>query len=94
MHDIMAGDIRENEDILLELNSQKHEKWVSYSGIVGAALSILLSAVFLALCLRCQKQRRNNSSNISNNNSNEAVLSYRSLLDSGERVEVNDSPTT
>ena len=92
MHDIMAGDIRENEDLLLELSEKKHEKWISYSGIVGAALSILLTVVFLALCLRCQKQRKSNSSHITNDNSNDAVISYRSLLSSGEGVEVTDHP--
>ena len=62
-------------------------------GIVGAALSILLSTLLLVLYLRCHKQRRSNS-NTGNNNRNEMEPSNHTLLGSGERVDGPDNPIT
>ena len=58
-HDILATDIRENEDMLMQL-SQPRDDYVpysAYSGYFGAALSVLLAIVFLAMCIKCHRRR-------------------------------------
>lgn len=57
-HDMLAGDIRQNEDMLVQISEEQTiGRAVNYSGYAGAALSLIVLALILAVCIRfkCQK---------------------------------------
>jgi hypothetical protein len=60
-HDMLAGDIRQNEDMLVQINEEQNVvRAANYSGYVGSILSIIVIALILAVCIRfkCQKCKR------------------------------------
>lgn len=59
-HDVLAADIRENEDMLMQLNTVTVEPFSqagTYAGYIGAMLSIILVLVFLGMCIKCKKRK-------------------------------------
>ena len=63
-HDMLNNDIRENEDLLEQLNAPQLDEPIStvgkYVGFVGAALSLVIVIVALILCFKCRKGNSNN----------------------------------
>ena len=59
-HDLLAVEIRENEDMLLELSTPKepdvHATWGVYVGYIGAALSIIIGVIFIGMFIKCKKR--------------------------------------
>ncbi len=61
-HDMLASDIRENEDLLLQLNTAPLEPFSqagTYAGYVGALISVVLCIVFIGMCIKCKKRKKN-----------------------------------
>ena len=61
-HDMLAGDIRENEDMLTQIaDEQAVGKIVNYSGYVGAIFSVIIAIMIVAICIRvkCRRKKAN-----------------------------------
>jgi hypothetical protein len=61
-HDMLAADIRENEDLLMQLNTAPLEPFSqagTYAGYVGALISVVLCIVFIGMCIQCKKRKKN-----------------------------------
>jgi hypothetical protein len=61
-HDVLSVEIRENEAMLQqirerEMDVDKVSQVGSYSGYVGAAVSIIIAIVLIGMCIKCRKQK-------------------------------------
>ena len=63
-HDLLAVEIRENQDMLLELSTPSDTDTVSQIGLymsyIGTTISIILGIVFIGMCIKCRSQRPKN----------------------------------
>jgi hypothetical protein len=59
-HDVLSADLRENEDLLTQLNAAQTEEPISkigsYMGYVGVLISAVITIVLVLLCIRCRKK--------------------------------------
>jgi hypothetical protein len=59
-HDVLSVEIRENEAMLQQIKDKEVDtvsQIGSYSGYVGAAVSILVVLVLIGMCIKCRKRR-------------------------------------
>lgn len=64
-HDLLAVEIRENEDMLLELSNPDSTDTASQIGMylsyIGTSISIILGIVFIGMCFKCRLQKSKNA---------------------------------
>ena len=60
-HDVLSVEIRENQDMLLELSTPRDDDTVSqigiYAGYIGSILSMILGIVFISMCIKCKNKK-------------------------------------
>jgi len=61
IHDMMAKDIKDNEDIIQELrdNQNRDIDWGFHMGTMGVVVSVITACSLLLICIRCAWVRRN-----------------------------------
>jgi len=63
-HDVLSFEIRENQDMLQQLDTAGQMDTVyqvsTYTGFFGAVLSLILGLIFIGMCVKCQRQKASN----------------------------------